>query len=40
MIIDWLIYVMIVVSVALYVFSIWKAEKDEEASLTTSIKLQ
>lgn len=33
MVIDWLVYIMVVVSVALYVYSIWKAEKDEATTL-------
>jgi hypothetical protein len=36
MIMDWLIYIMIVVSVALYIYSIWKAEKDEATTLKAS----
>jgi hypothetical protein len=31
--IDWAIFIMIVISVVLYVSSIWRAEKDEEATL-------
>ena len=36
MIVDWLIYAMIVISVVLYVYSIWKAEKDEATTLNNS----
>lgn len=38
MVMDWLIYGMIVVSVILYVYSIWKAEKDEASTLKASSK--
>jgi hypothetical protein len=36
MIINWVFYSMIVVSAILYVYSLWKAEKDEEATLNVS----
>lgn len=38
LVIDWLIFIMIVVSVLLYVYSIWRAEKDEAATLKLSKK--
>ncbi|HSH56039.1 MAG TPA: hypothetical protein VK983_04405 [Candidatus Limnocylindrales bacterium] len=38
LVIDGLIFIMIVLSVVLYVYSIWRAEKDEAATLKTSPK--